>query len=382
MNQATPQEPSTFSDAQLRLLFTHLGEAVFMLDPQGCVESWTPAAQRVFSHSRTETVGISAAQLYDGDGPSQLAASMRLARETGRAEGDAWRLRGGGQRFWAHEVMCLITGKDGGNAGYAVIVRDLSELRQKELILEEHTRALELSNRELEEFASIASHDLQEPLRKILAFGDRLMIRCEGMLDEKGADYLQRILDTSQRMRQLIDALLNYSRIASKKEPPRLVDMGKLCRQVLGDLENHVERSGAKVEIGELPCLMAEPTQMRQLLQNLISNALKFVKPGEAPRVTLGSRALPADLAGKQVCEIFVEDHGIGFDEKYLKRIFGMLERLHSRDEYEGTGIGLAICRRIAERHGGGITAKSTPGHGARFTVTLKTVPLHAGERK
>ena len=352
-----------------------------MLDPEGRVESWTPAAQRVFRHTRTETVGFSAGQLYEGDG-AQLASSMRVARETGRAETDAWRLRGGGGRFWAHEVMCLITGNDGENAGYAVIVRDLSELRQKELILEEHTLALELSNRELEEFASIASHDLQEPLRKILAFGDRLKIRCSGMLDEKGADYLQRIVDTSQRMRQLVDALLNYSRIASNKEAPRLVDMGKLCRQVLGDLEDHVERSGAKVEVGALPCLMAEPTQMRQLLQNLISNALKFVKPGQAPHVKLGSRALPNDPAGKQVWEIDVEDQGIGFDEKYLKRIFGMLERLHTREEYEGTGIGLAICRRIAERHGGGITAKSRPGQGACFTVTLKTVPVHAGETK
>jgi two-component system sensor kinase FixL len=357
------------TEAQSHLLLEHLGEAVFMLDPRGRVESWTPAAQRVFGHRPSEILGSSAAALYESDGPDELAGFMESAKKTGRSETDTWRLRRDGSRFWAHEVMCPLP--EGG--GFAVIVRDLSELMKKELILADYTRALELSNRELEEFASIASHDLQEPLRKILSYGDRLQTHCADTLDAKGADYLGRIVGTAVRMRELIDALLSYSRIAANSGPPRLVDLGRVARAVVDDMEGVIERSGARVELGELPRIMAEPTQIRQLLQNLISNALKFRDPARAPVVSLSSRSLGEDAAGRPAWEISVQDNGIGFDEKYLGTIFGMLERLHGREEYEGTGMGLAICRRVAERHGGGITAQSRPGEGARFIVSLST---------
>jgi PAS domain S-box-containing protein len=387
--QSKSSDMPAISEAHLRLLLQNLGEAVFMLDTGGRVEGWTPAAQRVFGQTRDEIVGLTASVLYDGDGPSELESSMRVAMNTGRYEADSWHKRRDGTRFWAHEVMCSIRLESGGSVGFAVIVRDQTELLQKELSLrekerrlQEHSDALRQSNRELEDFASIASHDLQEPLRKILAFGDRLQTRCAGTLDAKAADYLQRILDTSQRMRQLVDDLLMYSRFASGKGRMRKVDMGRLCRQVMADLESRIELTGATIEVGELPCLMAEPTQMRQLLQNLLSNALKFVKPGQAPRIHVGSRSLGDDEGGRQVWQLSVRDHGIGFDEKYLGRIFSMLQRLHTRNEYEGTGMGLAICRRIAERHGGGITAKSKPGEGAEFIVTLRTGHISAKEEE
>jgi PAS domain S-box-containing protein len=378
--QSNSSDMPAISDVHLRLLFQNLGEAVFMLDTAGRVEGWTTAAQRVFGHSRGEIIGLAASVLYDGDGALELESFMRVALNTGRYEADSWHRRRDGTKFWAHEVMCSISSETGGSVGFAVIVRDQTELlqkeislREKELRLQDHSRALEQSNRELEDFASIASHDLQEPLRKILAFGDRLQTSCAGTLNDKAADYLQRILDTSQRMRQLVDDLLLYSRFASAKGRKRRVDLGQVCKQVLADLESRIESTGATIKVGELPCLLAEPTQMRQMLQNLLSNALKFVKAGDAPRIFVGSRSLGPDENGNEVWQLSVRDHGIGFDEKYLGRIFSMLERLHTRSEYEGTGMGLAICRRIAERHGGGITAKSKPGEGAEFIVTLKT---------
>lgn len=234
--------------------------------------------------------------------------------------------------------------------------------------------ALRRSNRELEQFASVASHDLQEPLRKIQAFGDRLQIKCSEGLGEQGRDYLSRMQASAGRMRSLIDALLSFSRVTTKALPFAPVDLAATAQEVVSDLEDHMHRSGGRVEVGPLPTLEADPLQMRQLLQNLIGNALKFSHPGKSPVVRVESRLL--DGAGRNGeaetrYEIAVRDNGIGFEEIYLDRIFELFQRLHGRQEYEGTGMGLAICRKIVERHQGSITATSSPGRGATFLVTL-----------
>jgi PAS domain S-box-containing protein len=231
---------------------------------------------------------------------------------------------------------------------------------------------LERSNRALQDFASVASHDLQEPLRKIQAFGDRLAVRCADQLGEPGRDYLGRITSAAGRMSVLINDLLAFSRVTSKAKPFARVDLNTVAREVVGDLEARVRQTGGRVEVGELPAVEADPTQMRQLLQNLIANGLKFHRKGEPPRVRVSGEA-----AGG-VYRLTVSDNGIGFDEKYLPRIFDVFQRLHGRDEYEGTGIGLAICRKIVERHGGTITAHSRPGQGATFVVTLPMRPAPA----
>ncbi len=241
--------------------------------------------------------------------------------------------------------------------------------------LGEAVESLRRSNRELEQFASVASHDLQEPLRKIQAFGDRLQTRCAQELGEQGRDYLQRVLASAGRMRSLIDALLSFSRITTKAQPFVTVDLMLTAQDVVSDLEGLIERNGGQVEVAPLPTLEADPLQMRQLIQNLIGNGLKFARPGEPPVVRVESRLLEAgnengEAVGER-CEIAVSDNGIGFEEVYLDRIFELFQRLHGRQEYEGTGMGLAICRKIVERHGGTITARSAPGCGAKFLVTL-----------
>ena len=226
---------------------------------------------------------------------------------------------------------------------------------------------LEQSNRELESFASVASHDLQEPLRKIQTFSDRLLATCADALGAEGRDYLERMNGAATRMRRLINDLLSFSRVSSKAQAFARVNLAEIAREALEDLEEDSKRAGATLTLGELPELEADPTQMRQLLQNLVSNALKFRRDDVAPVVSIRATLEPE----LRRVELRVEDNGIGFDEKYHDRIFNVFQRLHGRGKYEGTGIGLAICRRIAERHGGSIRARSTPGQGSTFIVSL-----------
>ena len=253
-------------------------------------------------------------------------------------------------------------------------------LAQAQLLEQETRQSQELarSNAELQQFASIASHDLQEPLRKIQAFGDRLKTKCNEALTEQGRDYLDRMQNAAGRMQTLIDDLLMLSRITTKAQPFVPVDLAQVIQEVLSDLEVRIDETKGQVEVGRLPTIEADSLQMRQLLQNLIGNALKFHPKTEPPKVRIFSQLLNDEEqqpTGNSItpthCQIVVEDNGIGFDEKYLDRIFNVFQRLQGRSEYEGTGMGLAICRKIAERHGGSLTAESTPGQGATFIVTL-----------
>jgi len=232
-------------------------------------------------------------------------------------------------------------------------------------------RRLEQSNRELQDFASVASHDLQEPLRKVQAFGDRLKTGSREALDNQGRDYLDRMLSAVKRMQSLIQDLLRFARIASQANPFLPVDLAQVTREVLSDLEVRIAETNAQVEVSDLPVIDADAMQMRQLLQNLIGNALKFHQKEKAARVRVYAENRNSQPGADDILRLVVEDNGIGFDEKYLDRIFTVFQRLHGRAEYEGTGVGLAICRKIAQRHGGDITARGTPGQGASFLVAL-----------
>ncbi len=244
----------------------------------------------------------------------------------------------------------------------------------------EHVRAvateLSRSNAELEQFAYVASHDLQEPLSKIQAFGDRLRTRVRDDLPVVGKEYVDRMLTSAGRMRRLIDDLLNYSRVTTQARPFSRVDLGKIAREAVNDLSERIEEVHGEVHIDPLPEIDADPTQLRQLFQNLIANAVKFQRPGVPPVVEVSGELVtePSPNPGGEpqpACRVSVRDNGIGFDEKYLDRIFQVFQRLHGKEEYEGTGVGLAICRKISERHMGTITARSRIGEGATFLVTL-----------
>ena len=256
-----------------------------------------------------------------------------------------------------------------------VAERQKAESRERGAAVE-----LRRSNSELEKFAYVASHDLQEPLRKIQAFGERLARTSGPQLGAQGADYLGRMQSSAARMSTLIDDLLSFSRVTTTRAAFGSVDLGAAAREAVQNVEVRLQESGGAVEIGELPQVPGDPTQLRQLFQNLIANALKFRRAGVAPVVTitatptaeLGPAEPPAEAEGLRIT---VADNGIGFEPQYAERIFEVFQRLHGRGEYEGTGIGLAICRKIAERHGGAIRAQGAPGAGARFLIDLPARP-------
>jgi two-component system sensor kinase FixL len=254
------------------------------------------------------------------------------------------------------------------------IAQDISEHQRQLESLKDYTRRLKSSNKELRDFAFVASHDLQEPLRKVQAFGDRLMANDGNNLSRRGIDYVGRMQNAAARMQTLINDLLTLSRVTSKGKAFVDVDLSDVAHEVIEDLEACINDTEARVNLGMLPTVKADPTQMRQLLQNLIGNGLKFSKDGEVPNVNINSSYIDmtADKPAHHI--VTVEDNGIGFDNKYAERIFTPFERLHSRQQYDGTGMGLAVCRKIVERHGGVISADSQPGKGSTFTVVLPVV--------
>jgi len=231
--------------------------------------------------------------------------------------------------------------------------------------LERRAAELGRSNDELEQFASIASHDLQEPLRKVRTFTTQLTATEQERLSEQGRDYLARTNAAAARMQTLIEDLLKFSRVTLHGRPFVPADLLQVVHEVLDDLSLQLEQSGAVVHVAELPTINCDPVQMRQLFQNLISNAIKFRRPDTDPEISIDAGVADG------IMTLTVSDNGIGFEPQYGGRIFRVFERLHGRGEYPGTGIGLALCRKIVDRHGGTITAESTPGRGATFTVEL-----------
>ncbi len=247
---------------------------------------------------------------------------------------------------------------------------EVEERKQAQAELQLYMGRLERSNRELQDFAFISSHDLQEPLRKIQAFGDMLRRKFAPTLGPEGSDYVERMCSAARRLQDMVKALLEYSRVSTQGTGFSSVDLGRAIQGVLGDLEWQIKKNGATVALEDLPTIEADPNQMRRLFQNIISNALKF--HGKEPSV-IKIYSKPAESTNRKPerWQIFVEDNGIGFDEENAERIFALFQRLHGRSAYEGTGMGLAICKRIVERHRGTITAHGSPGKGATFAVTL-----------
>lgn len=270
------------------------------------------------------------------------------------------------------EVACII-----------INARDITERKKTEKELKEYSRKLEKSNRDLEEFAYVASHDLHEPLRKITSFANILKSKYDALIDNDGLDYLTRMISATTRMKNLIDDLLEYSRVTADRSSYTSVNLNEIVKDVLCDLEIQIKETNALITIKDLPSVEADSTQMRQLMQNLINNAVKFHKPGESPVIAVNAEILKDErnLSDRineddnkdltDFWKISIEDNGIGFDQELLPRILDVFQRLHDHDKYKGNGIGLAICRRIVEGHGGRISARSEPGKGSVFSFTL-----------
>jgi PAS domain S-box-containing protein len=263
---------------------------------------------------------------------------------------------------------------------------DITELKKTQLQLESLNEELLRSNDSLQQFAYIASHDLQEPLRKIQSFGDILKNNYADQLGS-GIDNLERMQSAAGRMAILIKDLLNFSRISTHHDPATAVSLEQILERVLDDLALSIQEKQADVQVEPLPTVSGDASQLQQLFQNLLSNALKFHQPAVPPLIRIWSQLvtateLPATIKPSRQApayhRISVSDNGIGFDEQYLGRIFQVFQRLHTRSQYAGTGVGLAICEKVATNHGGAITATSTPGEGATFDVYLPATTQNA----
>ncbi len=306
--------------------------------------------------------------------PKEFFQDMWQTITKGRVwEGEIRNRAKDGSHYWVHTTIVPFLDANGTPTQYAAVRYEVTERKLAEEQLKIYAKQLEVSNQELQDFASIAAHDLQEPLRKIQTFSDRLKVRAKEELKPESLDYLDRIQNSAHRMQILINDLLTYSRITTKAQPFGWIDLNQILKQVISDLEIRIEQSHCQVHFDSLPSIQADATQMHQLFQNLIGNALKFKKPDTPSVVTISSKVFKDSPLGRPgpALQIQIQDNGIGFDEKYLDRIFTIFQRLHGRHEYEGTGIGLAVCRKIIDRHGGFLTATSSPGNGATFLLTL-----------
>lgn len=354
---------TTIKREHLDNILESMMDGLLVTGEEGAIRRVNRSLVELLGWQESELLGVPASTLFYESGstkPIERLTSLLSARTR-----EAVMVSRSGERIPVQYAGSVVMDKQGRTEGYIFTVSDIRDRRRSEQVVAWQAGELARSNAELAQFAYVASHDLQEPLRKIITFGDRLRLQARGALDEIARECLDRMQSAATRMSKLIDDLLKLSRVSSQPEPMERIDLGEVAREALPDLEARISESGARIEIGPLPTIKGSRVQMRQLFQNLIGNALKFRKAKVPPVVIVSARSVGPTI------EVSVQDNGIGFDEKYLDRIFQPFQRLHSRAEYEGTGMGLAIADRIVKRHGGSLTARSEPGVGSTFIATL-----------
>ena len=369
------EEALKASEKKYRDLITNMHEVVYTLDVNGRITFISPSVEAITQYRDSEIVGRHVEEFAFGDdAPRLLQNFQNMPSGTGKGEneyriitkkGEVRRISVRSKRLYRGAEVVGVQGILSDITERKRVEEELRKSRDElEFRVEERTAELQRRNQELQEFAFIASHDLREPLRKIQVFGSLLKERSTE-LGEQSRGYVSRMTDAANRMEALIDALRRYTWVDSKKQELMPVKLDEIVREVAKDLELAIGQVGARVEIEGLPNVCGDPYQLRLLFQNLIANAIKYHRPEVASFVKIHGEENGLEA------RVFVEDNGIGFDEKYLEKVFRPFQRLHGKHEYPGTGIGLTICRKIAEHHGGKITARSVPGKGATFILTL-----------
>lgn len=344
-------------------------DAVFTSDLEGNLTTWNPAAERLFGYSAEEAIGKNVSIIARPDQWAEQKRFLAVIARGERVEGiEAVRWKKNGDPIEVSFNFSPIYSDAGEPIGGAAIARDITERKRHEKAMAERSLELQRSNAELEQFAYVASHDLQEPLRMVASYAELLADRYQGKLDEKADKYIGYAVDGAKRMQRLVNDLLTYSRVGTQGHPLQATDAGTVVGHALRALKQKIEEAGAKVEVETLPVVNADEVQLGQIFQNLIGNALKFRCPDRPPRIRIGAQQ------SRQGCTFFVEDNGIGIDKQYDERIFQMFQRLHDRETYEGSGIGLTIAKKIVERHGGRIWFESEPGKGTTFFFTLTAI--------
>jgi PAS domain S-box-containing protein len=357
------------SEETTRLILNSALDAIVCIDTDGCIIVWNPQAEKVFGFTENEVMGR---RLSDTIIPTQYRALHEAGLKRYLTNGqhkvlntlfEISALHRNGREFPIELTIIPMRLKE--NVFFCAFIRDITGRREAEARQNEYAEDLKRKNIELEQFAYVASHDLQEPLRTVSGFVELLKRHYKEHADENVNKYINYITDASDRMRRLVQDLLDYSRLG-RERILEVIDCNSLVQDVLSDLTMAIQESQAVISIDALPVISGYTTEMKQLFQNLVSNSLKFRKPGEPPVIKIS--VVPKE----EHWQFSITDNGIGIDEKYWDRIFVIFQRLHTKNEYEGTGIGLAHCKKITELHSGKIWVNSVPGEGATFYFTIR----------
>lgn len=369
--QKTTEELLRQSEERLRLMIESVRDySIYMLDEDGFITSWNTGAERAKGYTASEVMGKHFSLFYSAEerANKKPQTNLKNAIREGHWIEEGWRYRKDGSKFWAFVVITPVKDKDDKLRGFVKVTRDMTEKKQTEMELErkvvERTRELSLVNKELEQFAYISSHDLQEPLRTISSYADLLALKQKEKLDADGLRYLAYIRESALHAQQLVQSLLAYASVPSKMDSFEQCDLKILLEKALFNLKKSIEETKAVVTYESLPALRVSAVQIAQLFQNLISNGIKY-SGQETPKIHISAKN-QGDF-----WFFFVKDNGIGIEPEYQGKIFMIFKRLHSRSEYPGTGIGLALCKKIVEQHGGEIGVESELGKGSTFHFSL-----------
>jgi PAS domain S-box-containing protein len=357
--------------------------AILLMDKDGFIKNWNKGAEKIKGYAASEIIGKNFRIFYrkedqDRNLPETLIAE---AATKGKASHEGWRVRKDGTTFWGSIVITALHDDDNNLIGFTKVTRNLTErkiaedrLRDYAHRIEKHNEELKRINKDLDSFTYMASHDLQEPLRKIKTFCNIILSKSAESLQANVSDYFERIITSVNRMQTLIDSLLNYSRATTSEISLRPVKLNLIVEDVKKELEEMIEEKQATIICDDLPVLTIERFQFNQLFFNLIENAIKYRRADVLPEIRISAEPFyKKDDEGNEIkfYRITISDNGIGFEQKYADNIFKLFQRLHGRNEYSGTGIGLAICKKIIENHKGIITAVSEPDEGSTFIIEL-----------
>lgn len=371
------QDPEELA-LRLQSIIESAVDGIIIINEQGIIETFNPSASRLFGYTSAEVTGKNISILMPEPHRSMHDTYIQRYLETSQRHIIGIGREVLGQRkdgtifpFFLSVSEAHVNGK----RIFTGIVHDMTEQKNAAQKIQEYAKALERSNQELESFAYIVSHDLQEPLRKIQAFGERILRYEAKQLSTDGQDYLRRMLQAASRLQTLIEAILHFSRVTSRRRPTETLHFSEIVQEVLTDLEWQVERRRAKIIVEGEATFEAERHQMQQLLLNLLSNALKFQQPHTPPEIRI---SVSEYMHENTPCvRISIQDNGVGIEKEHIPKMFVIFQRLHPHIE-GGTGIGLAICKKIVDQHGGKIEVESQPGRGTTFMVCL---PKYASQK-
>jgi PAS domain S-box-containing protein len=354
--------------------------AILMLDREGLIQNWNKGAEKIKGYKEEEVIGQHFRIFYPPkDQAEQLPEKLiALAIKEGKAVHEGWRVRKDGTQFWGSIVITALHNEDNSIVAFSKVTRDLTERKLAEDKLLSYTRQLESQNSQLQQFAYAAAHDMKEPLRKIQLYISAVISDTDSTLSaDRKLAYLKSSADAAHRMQGLIEDLLAFAKVSEQSQTFDTVDLNELWQEAVSFYHDTTQEFSASVTSGSLPVVKGISFQLKQLLLNLVGNSLKYRHPDRLPEIKISSATVFQSYAGRDkypeqaFYKISIQDNGIGFHPKFADKIFEMFERLHTREIYAGTGIGLAICKKIVENHGGKITADGREQEGARFDIYL-----------